>query len=234
MGKRRLLLNWCAAHQGLKQWVEEGCPDGGATLDNRKGWTYLTFFSPGTQGREILYDIDRIDREARGNGYYLPREVVAQHNKVVLTALPTDASPASPLPRLYSLVAALADRYADPGRYPRLAFYGKFGGIYDRPEKGRALALYSRDDEALLEIHDALNERLASVPAEGVRFHLRLTNGLSAIPRMLAGFDDPAYRNAGVTSYRIQDPSRFALFLAQARQDYQRYPFSVAASPGKG
>lgn len=229
MARRKLLINWCKAHAMLKQWADEDCPDDGSGLDNRKGWTYLTFFSPGTQGQEVLFDIEAIVRIARENGYYLPREVVAQHNKVVLTVLPESGASLSPLPQLYALITALTGRYGDTQRYPRHSFYGKFGGIYDRPEKGRVLALYSRDDEALLALYDSLSELLARGPIAGVRCDVRLSNGLSALPRMLAGFDDPAYRHAGVTHYRIQDPDRFAVLLEQARQDYRMYCFSEEA-----
>jgi hypothetical protein len=231
MEKRKLLLNWCEAHGDLKQWIEEAHPDDGISPGNRKGWTYLTFFPKGTKSKDVLYDIDGIVRLARENGYYLPRDIVAQHNKVVLTAYPDGETVASPLPEIFSIVAEIAGRYDDTEHYPRHGFYGKFGGIYDRPEKGRVLAVYSRDDEALLAIYESLQEWIAGFRGEGFRFDLHLSNGLSAIPRMLIGFDDPEYRHAGATHYRIQDPSRFAVLLEQARQDYELYRFEEAPEP---
>ena len=224
-GKRRLLLNWCAAHGELKRLVESGDPDDGMEIGNGRGWTYLTFFPKGTRERDILYDIDQILILARNNNYHLSREVITQHNKIVLTAYPEGASQASILTKLYSLVASFAIRFSDTLRYPSHGFYGKFGGIYERPEKGRVLALYSRNDDALLEIYESLQKFISEIPVKGLRLDLRFSNGLSALPRMLHGFDDPEYRRSGTKDYRITDPARFTILLEQAQQDHDMYLF---------
>ncbi|MCX5819139.1 MAG: hypothetical protein NT047_04435 [Deltaproteobacteria bacterium] len=228
-GKRRLLLNWCAAHGELKRLVESGDPDDGMEIGNGRGWTYLTFFPKGTRERDILYDIDQILILARNNNYHLSREVITQHNKIVLTAYPEGASQASILTKLYSLVASFAIRFSDTLRYPSHGFYGKFGGIYERPEKGRVLAVYSQNDDALLSIYESLEKLVSEIPANGLRFDLRFSNGLSALPRMLHGFDDPDYRRSGAKDYRITDSARFAILLEQAKQDYEKYLFDHSA-----
>jgi hypothetical protein len=222
-GRRRLLLNWCAAHGELKRLVERGYPDDGMEIGNGSGWTYLTFFPEGTKERDILYDIDRILILARNNNYHLPRDIVTQHNKIVLTAYPEGASKASLLAELYFVAASFAVRFSDVRQYPSYGFYGKFGGIYERPEKGRVLAVYSKNDDSLLTIYESLEKLVSEIPAHGFRFDLRFSNGLSALPRMLRGFDDPDYRRAGAKDYRITDSARFAILLEQARQDYEMY-----------
>ena len=79
--------------------------------------------------------------------------------------------------------------------------------------------------EALLRIDD-LRVRYGGIEAvKGITFEHRLTNGLSAIPRMLHGFDDPSYREAGGDFFRISDPARFSVLLEQARNDYSNYLF---------
>lgn len=230
-GKRRLLLNWCSAHEELKRLIESDHPGEGMVTGNGRGWTYLTFFPQGTREREILYDIDQILILARNNNYHLSREVVTQHNKIVLTAYPEGASPASPLAELYSLVDAYAIRFGDVLRYPAHGFYGKFGGIYERPEKGRVLTIYSKNDDSLLLIYESLEKLVSEIPAKGFRFDLRFSNGLSALPRMLHGFDDPDYSRSGAKDYRIADSARFAILLEQAKQDYEKYLFDDKAMP---
>lgn len=229
MEKRRLLLNWCTAHSELKRLIESGSPDDPIEIGNSRGWTYLTFFPKETKERDILYDIDQIRILAQSNNYHLSREIITQHNKIVLTAYPESASPSSLLPELYSLVASFSLRFSDPQRYPAHGFYGKFGGIYERPEKGRVLAVYSQNDDALLAIYESLEKLVSEIPAKGLRFDLRFSNGLSALPRMLHGFDDPDYRRSGAKDYRITDSARFAILLEQAKQDYGKYLFDHPA-----
>ncbi|MCG6537500.1 MAG: hypothetical protein L7F78_22995 [Syntrophales bacterium LBB04] len=225
MRKRKLLLNWCAAHGDLKQWIDNSQPDDGSGIRNGMGWTYVTFFPGGTKDKEVLYDIDQILKLAQDNNYYLPHEVVVQHNKIVLTVYREGATPASPLVGIFPLVASFAARFDDVQRYPAHGFYGKFGGIYERPEKGRVLTLYSRNNDALLVIYESLAKLISEIRVKGFRFDLSFSNGLSAIPRMLYGFDDPEYRHSGAKHYRITDPVRFAILLDQARKDYEMYRF---------
>jgi hypothetical protein len=222
-GKRKLLLNWCDAHGDLKQLVENEMLDNRMEIGYESGWTYVTFFPQGTDIKDMLYDVDHIQRLARENGYYLPREIVVQHNKVVLTAYPEEAAPVSPLAWLYFILISFATRFDDAKRYPSHGFYGKFGGIYERQEKGRVLAVYSSDDDALLDIYESLEKIVSEIRVKGLRFEIRVSNGLSAIPRMLHGFDDPEYRRSGARHCRISDPDQFAVLLDQARQDYDRY-----------
>jgi len=230
-GKRMLLLNWCNAHGELKRLVESGHPDEEIEIGNGRGWTYVTFFPKGTREQEMLYDIGQILRLAQDNSYYLPRDVVTQHNKIVLTAYPEGTRPASLLAELYFIVASFAVKFDDAMRYPLHGFYGKFGGIYERPEKGRVLALYSRNDDALLEIYESLEKFISEIPVKGFSLDLRFSNGLSALPRMLHGFDDPEYRCSGTKDYRITDPARFKILLEQAQQDHDMYLFEKAVMP---
>jgi hypothetical protein len=225
MQKRKLLLNWCAAHSDLKQWIEHSQPGDGGEIGNGTGWTYVTFFPRGTKNKEVLYDISQILKLAQDNNYYLPHEVVVQHNKIVLTVHQEGAAAASPLAGIFPLVASFAARFDDAQRYPAHGFYGKFGGIYERPEKGRVLALYSCNDDALLVIYESLARMISEIRVKGFRFDLSFSNGLSAIPRMLHGFDNPEYRHSGAKHYRIADPVRFAILLDQARKDYEMYRF---------
>ena len=134
MRKRKLLLNWCSAHTGLKQWIENSQPGDGGKIGNGTGWTYITFFPEGTKNNDVLYNIDEILNLAQENNYYLPHEVVVQHNKIVLTVYQEGTPLASPLVGLYPLVASFASRFVDAQRYPDHGFYGKFGGIYERPD----------------------------------------------------------------------------------------------------
>ncbi len=223
-GKRRLLINWSDTHYDLKRLIENNEPYD-KEIESNKGWSYVTFLSKEIQANRILFDIDRLLEMAKDNNYYLPREVVVQHNKVVVTAYPDGESPASPLLGLYLLVSSYMDRYNDVRKYPSHGFYGKFGGIYERPEKGRVLAIYTGNDDALLYIYESIEKLIPEVPLKGVRFDLHFSNGLSAIPRMLHGFDDPDYRRSGARHYKITDPNQFAVLLNQARHDYGMYPF---------
>ncbi len=228
-GKRRLLINWSETHDDLKRLIENNELYGGA-IENNKGWSYVTFLHEEVQASNILYDVNRLMELAKDNSYYLPREVVVQHNKVVVTAYPDNESPASPLVGLYHLLSSYVNRFIDARQYPFHGFYGKLGGIYERPEKGRVLAIYSENDDALLDIHESIEKLIAKASPEGIRFNLRFSNGLSAIPRMLHGFDDPDYRRSGARHYKITDPDLFTVLLNQARHDYARYPFDEAGS----
>ncbi len=223
--KRRLLINWSDTHYDLKRLIENNEPYD-KKIENNKGWSYVTFLSKKIQANKIPFDIDRLLGMAKDNNYYLPRELVVQHNKVVVTAYPDDGeSPASPLLGLYLLVSFYMDRYRDVRKYPSHGFYGKFGGIYERPEKGRVLAIYTGNDDALLYIYESIEKLIPEVPLKRVRFDLHVSNGLSAIPRMLHGFDDPDYSRSGAGHYKITDPNQCAVLLNQARHDYGRYPF---------
>jgi hypothetical protein len=225
-GRRKLILNWCPAHDDLKRSIED-CNQAtdGYELRNDQGWTYLTFFPEGTSPGDILFDVDKFRKLALDNHYYLPREVIAQHNKVVLTAYSDSDPPISPLVGIFTLVTMFASLFNDPRRYPAHGIYGKFGGIYERAEKGRVLAIYSSKDDDLLMIYESLEKLISEIRVEGFRFVLGFSNGLSAIPRMLQGFDDPRHRRSGVKDFRITDPARFAMLLEQAMKDYEMYLF---------
>ena len=93
------------------------------------------------------------------------------------------------------------------------------------------MALYSRNDDALLEIYESLEKFISEIPVKGFSLDLRFSNGLSALPRMLHGFDDPEYRRSGTKDYRITDPARFKILLEQAQQDHDMYLFEKAVLP---
>ncbi len=225
--KRRLLFNWCSAHDELKQSVENGGnPGEDSEIGNHRGWTYFTFLSGDAREQQMIFDVSHILRLAQDNSYHLPEEVVAEHNKIVLTASPENGHRVSLLPQLYEILASYATQFDDATRYPSHGLYGKFGGIYTRPEKGRVLALYSSNDEALLEIFEALEKLVAQVRPDGFTLGLHLSNGLSVLPRMLHGYDDPKYRRSGVKDYRIIDPARFEVLLEQAQRDHHMYLFN--------
>jgi hypothetical protein len=222
--KRQMILNWNEAHHGVNQAIEAKVESPWDLPDTGKGWTYVTFCPPGTDPQGVLFDIDQLEELAKNNGYHLSADVVAQHNKLVVTAIAD--SPSSQLFGLVRLLEAYGKRYADTSKHPDHTFYGKLGGQYDRAEKGRVLAIYARDDEALLAISEAFEALVETVVVPGVTFTTRLANGLSAMPRMLHGFDDPTYRGSGVTVFRITDPTRFEVLLDQARADYPNYQFT--------
>ena len=223
---RQMILNWCEAHANLKIAVENNVTQAFDVLDTGKGWTYVTFLKPGANASDILFDVSRLEQVARDNGFFLPADVVGQHNKVVLSAQGEGLGTSAQLFALFTFLQRYAERFADATRFPDHWFYGQMGGIYDRAEKGRVLALYSRDDDALMEIHQSVEALAKEMSVMGTHFSVRLSNGLSAIPRMLHGFDDPDYRRSGATHYRITDPVRFEHLIDQARQDYTRYLFT--------
>ncbi len=223
---RQMILNWCEAHSNLKQAIENNVTQPFDVMDTGKGWTYVTFLKPGAVASDILFDVSRLEQVARDNGFFLSADVVGQHNKVVLSSSGDGLGSSAQLFALVTFLKEYATRYADAKRFPDHWFYGKLGGIYDRPEKGRVLAMYSKNDDSLLEIYQSVEALAKELSTKGFHFSVRLSNGLSAIPRMLHGFDDPEYRRSGATHYRITDPVRFENLIAQAREDYSRYLFT--------
>jgi hypothetical protein len=175
--------------------------------------------------RELLFDVDRLEVLAHENHFYLPGEVVRQHNKVVVSAMAPGAGPSAQLFGLYRFLDAFAGRFADFRVHPHHDFYGKLGGLWDRTEKGRVLVMYGRGDDSLLEICDTVERLVRDVEVPGVLFGVRLSNGLSAIPRILDGFHDPDYVKTGVDHFRVTDPRAFDEMLEEARKDYPKYLF---------
>jgi hypothetical protein len=227
--KRTLLFNWHPNHEALQRAIADGVKEPREVMETGKGWTYVTFVKPGTRASEVLFDVDRLDRLARAHGYYLPREVVARHNKVVVTARSSELGPSAQLFALVRFLEAFAKRHADPARHPVQGFYGKLGGSFDRRHKGRVLVMYGEGDEALLEIYAGAEAVLPECAVPGVELTVSLANGLSALPRLLTGFDDPKYRGSGATLFKIRDPGRFATVLDEARQDHDKYIFEREA-----
>jgi len=221
---RRLMINWNDSHNDLKQHIENDEPYEISAEDDR-GWSYITFFPKDVDVHTVLFDVNRLQALAVKNSYYLPHEVISQHNKVVVTAYPDGEEHLSPLFGLYQMISSYADHFLDSQQYPSHGFYGKLGGIYNRPAKGRVIAIYSANDESLLDIYDSLEKLLTETSLKGIRFELRFSNGLSALPRMLFGFDDSDYRHSGAKDYRITDPSLFTVLLNQAKLDYEKYHF---------
>ncbi len=227
--ERTLIFNWHPNHEALRRAITEGVDDPRDVLETGKGWTYVTFVKPGMRASEVLFDIDQLDRLARENGYYLPRDVVARHNKVVVTARSPELGASAQLFALVRFLEAFARRFADSDKAPVQGFYGKLGGSFDRRRKGRVLVIYGENDDALLEILTGAETVLPSCGVPGVELEVGLANGLSALPRLLSGFDDPSYRESGATQFKIRDPGRFDAVLDEARQDHDRYIFSREA-----
>jgi len=224
--RRELVVNWSEEHWNIKSEIERKTENPFEVGDTGKGWSYVTFFSHGTTPNGVLFDLERLRTIALDNGYFLPWEVLSQHNKIVVTAHTDMAGPSSQLFALYRLLEEYASRFDSVNRYPELGFYGKMGGFFDRPEKGRVLCIYGTSDDSLLLISEAVENLLKKWSLRGVRFDSHLSNGLSDIPRMLDGFNDPDYRAAGVNYFRITDPNRFAGLIEQARRDYGNYMFA--------
>lgn len=223
---RELAINWSEAHVALRRAVELKVKHPGEVLDTDKGWSYVTFFRPGTQGQSVLFDIDRLEALARDNGYFLPWEVVTQHNKIVITAHSEEYGPSAQLFGLHAFLEAYAAKFSNSKKYPEHGFYGKLGGFFDRPEKGRVLVIYSTSNDTLLTILGSVEELLPHLKVKGIRFEHDISNGLSNIPRMLDGFKDQKYRDSGTQYYRITNPNQFSMLLEQARNDYFHYPFT--------
>jgi hypothetical protein len=228
MMRRDLIVNWNEIHDNIKSAIDKDIrhPLEVSELEPKKGWSYVTFFRPGTRSDTVLFDVDKLELLATSNGFFLPRHVISQHNKIMVTAYcDAAANGSAQVFGLYKFLEAYAAKYSDMGKYPNHGFYGKLGGIYERPEKGRVLAIYATSDDALLDILSSVEQLVDTFKVKGIRFEYRLTNGLSAIPRILHGFDDPQYRQAGADIYRISDPTQFSVLLEQARNDYSKYIF---------
>ncbi len=224
--RRELVVNWSEEHWNIKAEIERKTENPFEVGDTGKGWSYVTFFSHGTTPSGVLFDLERLETVALDNGYFLPWEVLSQHNKLVVTAHTDMAGPSAQLFSLYMLLEAYASRFDSVKKFPELGFYGKMGGFFERPEKGRVLCIYGTSDDSLLLISEAMENLLKKWSLKGVRFDCHLSNGLSDIPRMLDGFNDPDYRAAGVNYFRITDPNRFAGLIEQARRDYGNYMFA--------
>jgi hypothetical protein len=223
--QRSLVLNWSESHKNLQRAVSDKITDPAEMGDTGRGWTYVTFYPPGTQPGHVLFNIDHVRLLAQENDFFLPPEVFVEHNKVVVTAQSEDGRPTSQLFGLYRLIETYAERYGDIDRFPKHGYYGKFGGVYGRPGKGRVLAIYTNDEDTLLDIFESIEGIVGELKTPGIRYAMKLSNGLSALPRLLHGFDDPRHRKSGTTHYRITDPSRFLVLINQAKRDYSEYLF---------
>lgn len=223
--RRKLKVNWDEEHGELAFAAGEGVEDPYGVNDCGKGWSYVTFFEAGVRPQSVLFDVEGLDRIAHDNGYFLPLDVMMRHNKVVVTAHSALPQPSAQLYALYLMLQRYEKEFDHAGRFPNLGFYGKLGGFFDRPEKGRALVIYATSDDALLEIDERLDGLLPRMKLRGITFEKTLSNGLSDIPRLLQGYGDPDYREAGAQHCRITDPARFEQLLDQARVDYTKYLF---------
>jgi len=226
--RRETIVNWHPEHEGIKPVIDAGTrvKDPHELADIGAGWSYVTFFPLGTTPDKVLFDLSKLENTAEELGYFLPNEVVAEHNKIVVTATSAVQSPPHQLYGLLKLVEEFGERFGDTVKHPRLGYYGKLGGVYERPEKGRVLVLYAEDDESLLEIEAALQETISASRLPGIEFELRLGNGLSDLPRLLKGYGEPEYRQAGVHHFKITDHQRFETLVNQARVDYANYLFA--------
>lgn len=223
--RRELVFNWSEAHLNVKKAIDEKIKSPFEILDSEKGWTYVTFYEISAEPNSVLYNLNRLEDAATQNGYFLPWDIMKEHNKVVVTATSDLPSPSAQLFGLHAFLQAYEALYSATNKYPLHGFYGKLGGFYDRPEKGRVLVMYAPCEEAQLEVMSAVETLLPKVKVPGVHFEMHLANALSTIPRLLQGFDDPEYRQSGSPYYRITDPGKFAMLLEQARDDYHRYMF---------
>lgn len=224
--RRDLIINWSDVHASVKRELDKSKPAALEVGDSGKGWSYVTFFRPGISREQVLFNVNEMEDTAKRNGYFLPWDLITEHNKIVICAHSLVGNgPSVALLGLVKLLEEYAKRFNHPGDYPHHGFYGKLGGIYERPEKGRVLALYATSDDDLLQIQDSLEEVIRAMKVKWATFSHHLSNGLSDIPRLLDGFDDPAYRETGATHFRITDPARFQSLLEQARRDYGHYLF---------
>jgi len=228
--RRELIVNWSSAHEAIRQEIEKPRPQILDVGDSGKGWTYMTFFAPGTPRDQVLFDLERLHSTALENGFFLPRDLITQHNKIVVSAYSAlGSNPSYQLFGLYHLVERFAMKFDSIRKYPNHGFYGKMGGVYDRVEKGRVVCIYAQSDDSLLTIVETLDELMKKSKLTGVVYDYHLANGLSDIPRLMDHFDDPDYLAAGATHCRITDPSRFTTLVEQARLDYSNYLFNRAA-----
>ncbi len=225
--RRELIINWSEVHDSVRRELDKPKPDALDVGDSGKGWSYVTFFRPGTHRENVLFDVNGLEQTAQKNGYFLPWDIISQHNKLVINAFSNVGNgPSVALLALVKLLEEYAKKFNHPLNFPHHGFYGKLGGIFERPEKGRVMALYATSDDDLLLIEESLQEVVKSMKLKWASFDLHLSNGLSDIPRMLDGYDDPEYRETGATHFRITDPARFQSLLDQARRDYGHYLFT--------
>ena len=224
--RRKTIINWSDAHARLKEAIENKVTDPQMVGATEKGWSYVTFCSSRAEPAHFLYDIDRIKTIARDNGFYLPGEIVRQHNKVLVIAHSRDHEPSQQLFGLWRFLMEFEKRFDSTDKFPHHDFFGKFGGNFDRSEKGRVLAIYSNGgDDALMAVYESCEELAAAIEVPGVTFEVGVSAGLSAIPRLLAGFDDPEYRATGADFYPINNPAEFEELLETARNDFPKYLF---------
>lgn len=225
--RRKIIINWSESHSRLKEATENDVVEPGMVGATEKGWSYVTFCTSGCKPETVLYNIDKIKSIARDNGFYLPGDVVRQHNKVLVIAHSADHEPSHQLFGLWKFMMEFERRFNSTDDFPLHSFFGKFGGNFDRSEKGRVLALYSNGgDDALMAIYESCEHLAAQMRVPGVSFEVGVSAGLSAIPRLLAGFDDPEYRATGADYYRINNPSEFEELLQTAKDDFPKYIFS--------
>ena len=229
--RRDTIINWHPEHEALKSVIDSRVKvsDLHELGETGAGWSYVTHFPLGTTPDKVLFDLSKLEETAEELGYFLPDEVIAEHNKIVVTAISGEPNPSHQLYGLVRLIEEFGRRFANPRKHPRMGWYGKVGGIYERPEKGRVLVLYAEDDESLLEIEAALQDLFSECKVAGVGFEMRLGNGLSDLPRLLKGYGDPEYRQAGAHHFKITDPQRFETLVEQARVDYSNYRFEKQA-----
>lgn len=225
--RRETIINWCEEHLALKDDMEAGVREAYDFADVGKGWSYITHFELGTKPDSVLFNIEELEQVAESNGFFIPSTLISEHNKIVVCATDAVGNPSYQLYGLFKVLEEYSKRYKDPKKFPQHCFYGKIGGVFDRSEKGKVMVLYSRNDDYLLEIEASLRDIVDKIKVKGVIFDIRFSNGLSELPRMLHGFDDPTYKNTGVEHYRITDPNKFNVLLQQARQDYCKYLFDV-------
>jgi hypothetical protein len=204
------------------------------------GWSYVTFYPRGTFRHDVVFDLHSLEMLAATN--HVPIEVLDSHNKFVIEAtnefwskkdiLPTDIPPdmdseAANLFALYSIMREFAKQFRSISQNPEMGFYGKFGGVFEKPEKGRVLAIYSDCDENLMKMSEMMADVAGAVRVPGVKYHARLGNGLTEITRGLDGFNDKLYRETGAKHCRVKNPKEFAAILDQAKLDYANYPFGI-------
>ena len=225
--RREMIINWHQEHEALRAVMDSGVrvKDLYELGETGAGWSYVTHFPLGTTPDKVLFNLSKLADTAEEYGYFLPDEVIAEHNKIVVTAISGEPNPSRQIYGLLLLIEEFGTRFANPKKHPRMGWYGKVGGVYERPEKGRVLVLYAEDDESLLEIEAALQGLIKEIGVAGVGFEMRLGNGLSDLPRLLKGYGDPKYRQAGAHHFKITDPQRFETLVRQARVDYTNYLF---------
>ncbi len=104
------MINWNDSHNDLKQHIEND-DQYEISAGNDSGWSYITFFPKEVDVNTVLFDVNRLKELVVKNSYYLPYEVISQHNKVVVTAYPDGEESLSPLFGLYQLIFSYAGRF---------------------------------------------------------------------------------------------------------------------------